>query len=215
MKKGICCTIGLAIVWLGLGAAGVGAQEKQEKNEIGLVIGATVTPSRSFSTGTTPSASFNGSLALGAEYDRRIAVGKRVALSAGADFVASPLDVKVSNPPADLIGEYAYIFLTPHVRVKFRPQARVSPWVLVGGGYARFLEKKPVADPAFVRGTNTGSLVYGGGVDTQPLVHVLRIPIGLRVEVRDFYSGSPNYNQTVRGDLQHNVVFTGGLLIKF
>lgn len=215
MKRGIGYTAALAVAFMGLLPTEAVAQEKQEKNEIGLVIGATVTPSRSFSTGTTPSASFNRSLALGAEYDRRLAGGKRVALSAGADFVASPLDVKISNPPPDLAGEYAYIFLTPHVRVKFHPQGTFSPWALLGGGYARFLEKKPLGDPAFVRGTNTGTLVYGGGVDTRPLVRVWRIPIGFRAEVRDFYSGSPNYNQTVRGDLQHNVVFTGGLLIKF
>ena len=40
-------------------------------------------------------------------------------------------------------------------------------------------------------------------------------PIGFRAEVRDFYSGSSNYNQPVRGSLQNNAVFTGGLLIKF
>jgi len=213
--------------FLGLLGSAAGAQEKQEKNEVGLVIGATLTPARDFSPGTVPppgsgigvssitSISFDGSLALGAEYDRRLFSGRRVALSGGADFLASPLDVKISNPPSNLIGEYAYIFLTPHVRVKFHPQGTFSPWVLLGGGYARFREKKPVAAPTFAPGTNTGTLVYGGGVDTRPLVRVLRIPIGFRAEVRDFYSGSPNYNQTVKGDLQHNVVLTGGLLIKF
>ena len=215
LKRGIRYTTALTIGLLGLLAPAARAQEKQEKNEVGLVIGATVTPSRNFSTGTTPSASFDGSLALGAEYDRRLVGDKHVALSAGADFLASPLDVKISNPPPDLSGEYAYIFLTPHVRVKFNPRGTFSPWVLLGGGYARFLEKKPVADPTFVRGTNSGTLVYGGGVDTRPLVRVFHIPIGFRTEVRDLYSGSPNYNQTVRGDLQHNVVFTGGFLIKF
>jgi hypothetical protein len=78
----------------------------QEKNEVGLVIGATVTQGRSFATGNTSSASFNASLALAAEYDRRFFGGERVALSAGADFLASPLDVKISNPPPDLIGQY-------------------------------------------------------------------------------------------------------------
>lgn len=187
----------------------------QGKNEVGLVIGATVTPSRSFATGNISSASFNSSLALGAEYDRRFFGGERVALSAGADFLASPLDVKISNPPPNLIGQYAYIFLTPHVRLKFNSQGLVSPWVLLGGGYARFLETRPTAASSFVPGTNTGALVYGGGVDTRPILRVFHIPIGFRAEVRDFYSGSPNYNQLAKGDLQHNVVFTGGLLIKF
>lgn len=187
----------------------------QEKNEVGLVIGADITPGRNFSTGTSRSASFNPSLVLGAEYDRRFFGGERVAFSGGLDFVASPLDVKISNPPPDLIGQYAFIFLTPHVRLKFNTRGSLSPWVLLGGGYARFLEKKPAAVPSFAPGTNTGTLVYGGGVDTRTILRVFHIPIGLRAELRDFYSGSPNYSQPVKGDLQHNLVFTAGLLIKF
>jgi hypothetical protein len=86
---------------------------------------------------------------------------------------------------------------------------------LFGGGYARFLEKKPVAAPGFMPGTNTGTLVFGGGIDTRTALRVFRIPIGFRAEVRDFYSGSPNYSQAASGNLQHNVVLTGGLLLKF
>ena len=185
------------------------------ENEIGLVIGAAVTPSRSFSSGSSATAAFDSSLALGAEYDRRLLAGRRVSVYGGVDFLASPLDVKLSNPPSDVIGQYAYVFLTPHVRLKFNPDGRLSPWLLFGGGYARFLEKKPTAEPSFVPGTNTGTFVFGGGVDTRTVLHVFRVPIGFRVEVRDFYSGSPDYNQQVRGSLQNNVVFTGGLLIKF
>lgn len=52
-------------------------------------------------------------------------------------------------------------------------------------------------------------------LDTGTMLHVFKIPVGFRAEVRDFYSGVPRYNRTVDADLQHNVVFTGGLLIKF
>jgi hypothetical protein len=57
--------------------------------------------------------------------------------------------------------------------------------------------------------------VFGGGIDTRTVVHVLKIPIGFRIEVRDFYSGLPTYNQKVTGNLQNNLAFTGGLLIRF
>jgi len=187
----------------------------QEKNEIGLVIGATVTPSREFTSGTPTQASFNSSLALGAEYDRHLFSSSKAAVYGGIDFLASPLDVKLSNPSPNVIGQYAYVFLTPHARVKFHPQGPFSPWLEFGGGYARLLEKRPAASPAFVPGTNTGTVVFGGGVDTRTVVRMLRIPIAFRAGVRDFYSGSPNFNQTVRGSLQNNVVLTGGLLIKF
>jgi len=87
--------------------------------------------------------------------------------------------------------------------------------VSFGGGYARFLETASANTPSFKPGTNTGTFAFGGGVDTRPVLHVLRIRIGFRVEIRDFYSGQPNYNQKTTGSLQNNVAFTGGLLIRF
>ena len=186
----------------------------QERNEIGLVIGATVTPQRSL-VGSAGALSFKPSLSLGAEYDRRIFDGARLAVSLGGDFLASPLDVKLDNPPSTVSRQYAFLFLTPHVRVKFRPGNSFEPWLLFGGGYARFLEAKPLSDPSFKQGTNTGALLFGGGFDTQPIVRPFGIPVGFRTEVRGFYSGSPRFGQPVHGGRQHNVVFTAGLLLKF
>jgi hypothetical protein len=198
----------------------------QEKNDVGLNIGATLTPSQSL----VPSASligpsgnvlpnrslnFDSSLALGAEYDHRIVSGSRVAFYAGIDFLASPNDVQLSQRTQNAPKSYAYIFLTPHVRVKFNPRGALSPWLEFGGGYARFLSAVPPAATAFERGRNTGTFEFGGGVDTHTVLHVFKIPVGFRLEVRDFYSGLPNYNVKVTGSLQNNVAFTAGLLIKF
>ncbi len=198
----------------------------QGKNEVGLVIGGIVTPSQTLSPGASligpggtvlpnRDISLDSSLTLGAEYDREFVRRQKFAIDGGVDFLASPLDVKLSQQSQNAIGEYAFIFLTPHVRVKFHPDGVFSPWLSFGGGYARFLESVPPAAPSFRRGTNTGTLVFGGGIDTRTVVHVLRIPIGFRVEVRDFYSGVPNYNQKISGNLQNNLAFTGGLLIRF
>jgi len=185
----------------------------QTKNEVGLQIGATTTPSQTLSQGGD--LSFNASLALGAEYDRRLATPKRVAIYGGADFLASPFDVKLSQPPQGVSPQYAYVFLTPHVRVKFNPSSSIAPWLSFGGGYARFLEKAPSGSTTFRPGTNTGTLEFGAGIDTRSVVRVLRIPIGFRLEVRDFYSGLPNYNRQIDARRQNNVAFTGGLLIRF
>jgi hypothetical protein len=198
----------------------------QEKNAVGLNIGATLTPSQSL----VPSASligpsgnvlpnrslnFDSSLALGAEYDHRIVSGSRVAFYAGIDFLASPNDVQLSQRTQNAPKSYAYIFLTPHVRVKFNPRGALSPWLEFGGGYARFLSAVPPTATAFERGRNTGTFEFGGGVDTHTVLHVFKIPVGFRLEVRDFYSGLPNYNVKVTGSLQNNVALTAGLLIKF
>jgi hypothetical protein len=198
----------------------------QEKNEVGLLIGAIVTPGQALSPAAVPAGpggtvfpnsdiAFDPSLTLGAEYDRTFVHKHGFAIDGGVDFLASPFDVKISQGPQNAISQYAFIFLTPHVRVKLRPSGSFSPWVSFGGGYARFLETLPGGAPLFKPGTNTGTFVFGGGVDTRPGLRVLRIPIGFRIEVRDFYSGQPNYNQKSSGSLQNNVAFTGGLLIRF
>jgi hypothetical protein len=68
---------------------------------------------------------------------------------------------------------------------------------------------------------DSGTLEFGGGVDTRPLIRFKGVPllkyspIGARFEVRDFYSGQPHYGVDTRGGLQNNVAFTGGLLIRF
>jgi hypothetical protein len=153
-------------------------------------------------------------LTLGAEYDRRLGLTRRIAVYGGIDFLASPNDVKLSQQIQNVPSQYAFIFLTPHVRVKFHPSGAFSPWLSFGGGYARFHETAPLATPSFRPGTNAGTFVFGGGLDTRTVLHVLKIPIGFRVEVRDFYSGAPNYSVRVDGRL-NNLAFTGGLLIKF
>ena len=200
---------GIGLLFLGL----LPSAHSQTKNEVGLVIGATTTPSQTLSQGG--SLSFNASLALGADYDRRLATTKRLAIYGGADYLASPLDVKLSQPPLGVSPQYAYEFLTPHVRVKLNPAGPIAPWLSFGGGYARFLEKAPSNNTSFKPGTNTGTFEFGAGIDTRSVVHLLRIPIAFRFEVRDFYSGVPNYNRQIDGSRQNNVAFTGGLLIRF
>ena len=201
-------------------AVSVPSVDAQAKNEVALVIGATVSPDISLANPPAPPGatnfSFQSSLALGAEYDRRLFSTKHVAVYGGGDFLASPLDVKLNNPPSSLSNQYAYIFLTPHIRAKFDAGA-IEPWLLIGGGYARFLEAAPKTVPpgGFSPGTNTGTLEVGGGFDTKTVFHVLFIPIGFRAEVRDFYSGAPRFGVPITQDKQHTVAFTGGLHLRF
>ena len=215
--------LGLAISFCSFPAL---AQERQLRNEVGLQIGGIVTPSQTLAPGVsligpggttlpTRDLTLNSSLTLGAEYDRAVVQKQKFAIDGGIDFLASPSDVKLGQQSRNAIGQYAFIFLTPHVRLKFHPEGAFSPWLLFGGGYARFLEKAPTAVPSFKPGTNTGTFVFGGGVDVRPVIHIRKIAVGFRFQVRDFYSGLPNYNVNVGGGLQTNVAFTGGLLLKF
>src|SRR5258708_26666572 len=148
-----------------------------EKNEVGLVIGGIVTPSQTLSPGASLIGSggtvlpnrditLDSSLTLGAEYDRTLVVKQKFAIAGGIDFLASPFDVKLSQQSQNAIGQYAFIFLTPHVRVKFHPDGVFSPWLSFGGGYARVLEKAPTAAPPFNTGPNTGTLCFVGRADS-------------------------------------------------
>ncbi len=205
-------------------AAGVAAHAQanpdfsQLKNEVGLEIGATVTPSVGVQTGG--SLTFNSGFTLGIDYDHRL-FGKRTQVAVGVDFLASPNDVKLSNPPTNVSGQYAFLFLPVNVRVKFNADRAIEPWLEFGGGYANFTPAQPVQSNIRVAGGgSTGTLEFGGGVDTKPLVHfkvpVLgQLPIGARFEVRDFYSGEPNYAVETTNKLQNNIAFTGGLLLRF
>ncbi len=204
--------LGMCVLTLLMATAALPMQG-QNSNEVGLVIGAAKVPSQSLSQGGN--LTFRPSLLLGAEYDRRLWGSDQVAVYGGMDFLASPFDVKLDQRPASEIRQYAFIFLTPRVHVKFKPQAAVAPWFSFGGGYARFLETQPGRPTVFKEGTNTGALQFGAGIDTQPLVRVLRIPIAFRLEVGDFYTGAPSYNGAIKSDSQHTVAFTGGFLLRF
>jgi hypothetical protein len=192
---------------------------EETRNEIALVAGATETPAIGLAQGS--SIHLNSSIALGAEYDRRIA-GRGTALYVGADFLASPADVKVSFPPSQVSPSYASLFLAPHARLEFQTQGGIRPWLLFGGGYADFAPSQPRDGLVHVAGQgHSGTLEFGGGVDTQPLLHLKglpligELPIGTRLEVRDFYSGQPNYGVPTKGGRQNNISFAGGLLLRF
>jgi hypothetical protein len=95
---------------------------------------------------------------------------------------------------------FSSFFFTPGVKLNFFPKAGLSPFATVGGGLAHF-----GGDAS----NNSAALQFGGGVDVKT-----RLPhLGLRGEVRDFYTASPNsLSDTGR---MHNVFIGGGVVFKF
>src|SRR5258708_29414908 len=82
---------GIVLLFIGL----LPSAHSQTKNEVGLVIGATTTPSQTLSQGGD--LTFNPSLNLGAEYDRGLATAKRVGIYGGGEYVVSRVDVKMNQ----------------------------------------------------------------------------------------------------------------------
>jgi len=189
--------------------------QDDRRNEVGLLLGAAVTPSLTIRSGPAD-IEFGRGLTFQATYARHLVSVPFAQLSFEVPLLASPsVDARSSN--VRVPSEYASLFITPGFRLKFAPQSPLSLWVSVGGGYARFREADQRQDgtpnPGRI-GRNTGAVQFGGGVDIRTPLNIL-FPISLRLEVRDVYSGKPTYNAITGGSFQHNVVFSGGFVVHF
>jgi hypothetical protein len=177
----------IAFVCVCLGLMLSSALAQDVKNELGLFLGGTVTPSLGI-------AGQGADVTLGsaATYARCLISAKIAAFYFETPFLAAPL-INVSSSDPSVPANYASIVITPGVRLRLAPGAVISPWVSVGVGYARFHQSAKPQDGA----TNTGLIgadkcaaQFGGGLDFRTPLRIL-FPINLRVEVRDIYSGKP------------------------
>jgi hypothetical protein len=133
-------------------------------------------------------------------------------LSIEVPFIASPA-FTVLTSGGSLPLEYASLYLTPAARVTVLRKSPVSVFGSIGGGYARYSESMLRADrspnPA-QRDTNAGALEFGGGMDVRAFGW-----LGVRGEVRDIYTGSRNFSIQTPAPKVHNVIASGGLVVRF
>ena len=184
----------------------------QKSNEVGLELGGTFTPSRA--AGDGEAIRFAPAFTLGLEYDHRIAKTSIGSLSAGIDFAASPFDVFTNSGPSTSIKQYAYIFATPHLRLKLKPVAKVEPWFTLGVGYADYNEgNQRNGNGGNFSGTSGPAGSFGAGVDYKTPVKLI-LPVIFRLGVRDYLAIAPTYNVPAPAT-QNNVVVTFGLVLNF
>jgi hypothetical protein len=195
------CALGLALWALPAHA---------QKHEVGLLLGGLFGGSRS---GGGTNLDLSAGTALQANYGYRLlGAESRMALYGEVHFLANAQRT-VDSLNGAATRDVATIYITPGVRLKFFPAAAISPYLVAGGGYAVYeqsltqLDGQPNGAP---RTINRGVFDFGGGVDFKFWRFV-----GLRAEIRDFYSGSPAYNVSSIIGGQHNVVASGGLVLKF
>jgi outer membrane protein with beta-barrel domain len=185
------------------------AQENSApKNELSFGLGGIPSLSRSDS----PTVEAGSGVAFQVNYGRRFLKANKVALYGEINFVASPLR-DVSSSVTTATHDFASLYLTPGIRVKFMPASRVSPFAVAGGGYSDYEQSTMQIDgrPNSVsRELARGALDFGVGVD----VRVWRF-VALRGEARDFYTGAPGYNIATSSGGQHNVVATGAFVLRW
>jgi len=181
-------------------------EEIAPRHEVGLTLGHIATSTRG---GTLD---LGSGTALQANYGFKLLEGRHAALYGEVHFLASPLR-EVTSLNTTATRDFASIYLTPGIRVKFLPLSRFAPYVAIGGGWATYeqsltrLDGQPNSAP---RSINRGTIDFGGGVD----VKFWRF-VSLRGEIRDFYSGSPAYNTALIRGGQHNLVIGGGFVLRF
>jgi len=144
-------------------------------------------------------------------------------------FIVTPIfsvaaeGVVAYNPDEDLNGgsygnavvptQYKQLFVTPAVRVNLFPTTAVSPWVSIGGGFGHFSQSSTLVYGGTNPGKNTTTGVLEGGVGLD--VRVWKA-LSLRGEVRDFWSGEPDFPLAPTGKTrQHNFFVGGGVFWRF
>jgi hypothetical protein len=204
----------LAVMMCLLGAS---AAAQDELNQLTGVIGRTFISDQGIIGGVAPNNLIRSGKGFTFEvnYSRRL-LGTAIYSISGEIPAVFNLDEDLDSGnfvPKD----YKQIFVTPAIRVNLFPSTAVSPWVSVGGGFARFSENKNL----LFFGTNPGGsstsgvLEAGFGLDVNPFQHRLH-RFGFRLDVRDFWSGEPNFPLADTGkSRQHNYFVGGGVIWHF
>ncbi len=141
---------------------------------------------------------FHTTGALEACYARRLIHVPMVGL-----YGELPLGIGLQNGTSLGTARYSSVFFTPGLKVKFTPPLGVAPYFLVGGGVAHFNGSGGAAS------STSGAVDFGGGVDLN-----LAPLLGVRAEVRDYYSGTAKLVTSASGR-QHNVFVTAGIVLRF
>jgi len=205
------------IRWFGLlllaaitaGPARAQHQERAQNQELTFSLGGIPGQTRSFQ-GSAGRAQISADRSFGINYSHRFLRAKIAALYSEIEFVAIPN--RALTATTAVAQNYASLYLTPGLRLKFLPASRLSPWVAIGGGYGLYQQSSQLSNSQNTTNKflNRGVFEYGGGLDYR----LFRF-VGLRGEVRDFFSGNPNLNVALSTSAQHNVVASGGLILHF
>jgi hypothetical protein len=207
----------LVTILLGVTMLGASALAQDERNEIGGLIGRTFISDQGIKGATffDPIIHSGKGLTLQGEYARRFIVTPIWSISGEA--------MVVYNPDEDLnAGEYGHavvphdykqLFVTPAARVNLFPTTAVSPWVSLGAGFGHFSQSKGLVYGTTNPGKSTTGAVIEAGIGLD--VRVWK-RASIRGEVRDFWSGEPDFPLAATGKTrQHNFFVGGGAFWRF
>jgi Putative beta-barrel porin-2, OmpL-like. bbp2 len=206
----------LAVLIVGMFALGGSAVAQDEVNELTGIIGRTIISDQGIHGPNAPLEDpfvrSGKGLSFEVNYARRL-FGTSIYSISGEVPAVFNLDEDLNSGGPVVPIDYKQIFVTPAARLNLFPATAVSPWVSFGGGFGHFSENKNL----LFGGTNPGSssttgvLQMGLGLDVRPWSR-----FSFRGEVRDFWSGTPDFPLADTGKTrQHNFFVGGGLVWHF
>ncbi len=167
-----------------------------QAHELAITVGGQFPSNEQYNSGA--------SFAVGATYAGRIVHVPLAALYFELPVVVGPKSV--TRLPSR--SNYSSLFITPGLKLKLAPEFPVSPYLAGGIGYARFHQDSTAT--VVSQSLNKAVYDFGGGLDFKIAPFV-----SWRGEVRDFYSGLPNFGSLPDTGRQHNLVAQTGLVLRF
>jgi len=204
----------IAVLAVMMSILGGSATAQDEKNELTGVIGRIFISDQGIigATNFNPVVRSGKGLTFEVNYARRLFVTPVFAISGEVPAVFN-LDEKLNSGDNVVPKNYKQIFVTPSARLNLFPETAVSPWVSLGGGFAHFSENQDLLYYGPNPGTSSTSGVLQGGFGLD--VRVLH-QFSIRLDVRDFWSGTPNLPLADTGkSRQHNYFVGGGVVWHF
>jgi hypothetical protein len=207
-------SVALLLVFITLAAAAV-AQD--EKNELGGALGRTFISDQGIKNATffDPIIHTGKGLTFNVEYARRFLVTPVFSISGEAVLMVNhDVDVNAGEYLHSVVPtDYRELFVTPAARVNLFPTTAVSPWVSLGAGFGHISQGNELVYGGTNPGKSTTSAVIeaGFGLDVKVWKR-----LSIRGEVRDFWSGEPDFPLAPTGKTrQHNYFVGAGAFWRF
>jgi len=193
------------------------AVAQDEKNEIGGVIGRTFISDQGIKGANyfDPIIHSGKGLTFEAEYAHRFLVTPVYSVAGEVLFMYNPdVDLNAGTYGNAVVPtDYKQLFVTPAARVNLFPTTAVSPWVSLGAGFGHFSQGKMLDYGGTNPGKSTTGFVIEGGLGLD--VKVWK-KLSIRGEVRDFWSGEPDFPLAPTGKTrQHNYLVGIGAFWRF
>lgn len=208
-------------LWIVLASAltllAVSAAAQDEKNEIGGTLGRVFISDQGIKGATffDPIIHSGNGLTFEVNYAHRFLVTPLFSV-AGEVPVAYNFDEDLNAGAfgaAVVPANYKALFVTPAARVNLFPTTAVSPWVSLGAGFGHFSEGNTLVFGGANPGKSKTNFVLEAGLGLD--VRVWK-NLSIRGQVRDFWSGEPDFPLAPTGkSRQHNFYVSGGAFWRF